>query len=107
MADITITVTGKPPKGEYYSSSGKVSSGGEITVDPGTTTIQFQRGEGQRWHFRACGIWFSDNAPFTIDSFDHAQVTITDTDPGGVDRKYAYRLLTNKGDFDPEIINKG
>ncbi|HUO86854.1 MAG TPA: hypothetical protein VM617_05645 [Thermoanaerobaculia bacterium] len=108
MPDITITVTGTPPDGSYGSSSSKVQSDGTITVNPGTTSIQFARGSGQGWSFESPWITFDPSGPFTIDSQDGGQVTIEDNDPGGgQDRTFEYTLYTTQGNFDPEIINKG
>ena len=100
MADITITVTGTPPTGTY-------SPAGPIVVNPGTTTIQFQRGSGQSWAFETPYFTTSPSGPFTITSASDSQVTITDTDPGGTTVDYEYTLYTTEGPFDPEIINKG
>ena len=108
MPDITVTVTGTPPTGNYASSSNKVSSDGTIRVNPGTTSIQFSRGANQTWSFQSPWISFDDSGPFTVSSQDASQVTISDNDPGGgQDRTYEYTLCTTAGNFDPSIINKG
>jgi hypothetical protein len=108
MPDISITVTGTPPSGSYSSNSNKVQADGTITVNPGTTSISFQRGSDQSWSFQLPYITVTPDGPFDLQSADDAQVTIEDNDPGGgQDRSYEYTLHTTAGNFDPEIINKG
>lgn len=107
MADITVTVTGTPPDGSYSSSSNKVQSNGTITINPGTSSIQFVRGSGQPWSFESPWITFSPQGPFTLDSQDAGQVTIEDQDSGQDTKTFEYTLYTTEGSFDPEIINKG
>lgn len=107
MADVDITVTGTPPNGTYSSSSPQVSNG-TITVNPGTTTIQFTRGAGQPWSFESPWFTVTPAGAFTIQSQDADQITVSDEDPGGgQDRTFEYTLYTTGGNFDPEIINKG
>jgi len=108
MPDITVTVTGTPPNGTYTSPSNKVSSNGNIRVNPGTTSIQFVCGANQAWTFQSPWITFDDPGPFSVTSQATNQITISDTDPGGgQDRTYEYTLCTTQGNFDPSIINKG
>jgi hypothetical protein len=107
MSTIAITVTGTPPQGSYASSSGQVQPDGNIQIDPGVTTIEFVRGDGQAWSFESPWITFDPAGPFTLDAGSAAQVTIEDDDPGGEDRSFEYTLHTTEGNFDPQIINKG
>ena len=114
---ILITVTGHPSKGpgfpsngQYHSSSDKVKRDGTITLDPGTTTVEFDRGT-QGWCFEYPWITFSpDPKSFTVDtaSCNADKVVFNDDDPGGPGNlEYQYTLHTDRGTFDPEIINKG
>ena len=110
MPDINITVTGTPPDGTYTSSSNKVESDGTITLNPGVTSVEFDRGSGQGWSFVDPWITFSPAGPFTVDTANcnAGQVVMSDDDPGGgQDTTYQYTLVTDQGNFDPEIINKG
>jgi hypothetical protein len=111
MPDINVTVTGTPPQGTYTSSSNKVESDGTISINPGITTIEFDRGNNQNWNFVSPWITFSpSSSPFTVDTANcgDGQVSMSDNDPGGgQDATYEYTLYTNLGNFDPEIINKG
>jgi hypothetical protein len=107
MSDVTVTVTGNPPDGSYSSSSSSVQSNGNITVEPGTETIQFARGNGQAWQFESPWITFAPAGPFTLKSESADQVTVVDEDPGGQTMTFEYTLYTNQGNFDPQIINKG
>ena len=110
MPDINITVTGTPPDGTYTSSSNKVESDGTISLNPGITSVEFDRGSGQAWSFQSPWITFSPAGPFTVDTANcnAGQVVMSDNDPGGgQDTTYQYTLITSAGNFDPEIINKG
>ena len=111
MPDISITVTGSPPDGTYTSSSNKVEVDGTIRINPGTTSIEFDRGNNQSWNFQSPWISFTpSSSPFTVDTANcgAGKVVMSDSDPGGgQDVTYQYTLYTDQGSFDPEIINKG
>ena len=103
---ITLTVSGTPPTGTYSSSSNKVADNGDITVNPGTTSITFQK--NATWNYTSPYISFDDAGPFTITSESATEITISDNDPGGgQDRDIEYTLHTSAGNIDPKIINKG
>ena len=103
---ITLTVSGTPPTGSYSSSSNKVASNGDITINPGTTSITFQK--NATWNFISPYISFDDSGPFTTTNETPSEITISDNDPGGgQDRTVEYTLYTNEGNIDPKIINKG
>ena len=105
MADITVTVGGIPTSATYSGTG--VTSTGKIEVNPGTTTIKFQKATAARWSFNDPAITFSPAGPFTVASNDASQVTISDADPAAGEQTYEYTLKTTAGDFDPQIINKG
>ena len=110
MSEITVTVTGTPPNGNYSSTSSSVQTDGTITVEPGTTTINFTRGSGEGWSF--VDPWITINptgGPFTRTIESAGQVSIEDQDPGGDGATFHYTLHTDAPakTFDPEIINKG
>ena len=103
---ITLTVSGTPPTGTYSSSSNKVAPNGDITINPGVTSITFQK--SATWSFKSPYISFDDPGPFTITASSATAITISDNDPGGgQDKNVEYTLHTTDGNIDPKIINKG
>ena len=106
---ITLTVSGTPPTGTYTSASNKVATNGDITINPGVTSITFNK--DATWTYVSPYISFTnvgETNPFGTPSGSASSITISDTDPGGGrDRPYEYTLHTSDGNFDPKIINKG
>jgi len=103
---IELTVGGTPDAATYTSSSNKVAANGDITINPGVTSITFSK--SATWTFISPYISFDDDGPFTIGTTGPTQVEISDNDPGGgQDRNVEYTLHTSAGTIDPKIINKG
>lgn len=104
---VTVTITGNPPNIVGHYSGPNVTPDGNVTVEPGTTDIQFVRGTGQAWAFQSPWITYPEDAPFTLGETVAGEVDLIDNDPGGKDESYEYTLSTSWGKLDPRIINKG